>query len=92
MSDVDIIFSSTPRAMIMRLIPTITDNSFLASYVNSHFGTSVTAKRVAELRKSYPQPHVNNLEPLQSNEQDNWNRQARLSDARMVDRLRSVGR
>lgn len=48
--DIDISHAPNPHAMIMRLLPIISADDKLASYVNYHFGTKVKASRVAEIR------------------------------------------
>lgn len=43
--------SLTPSAMINKLLPIISSDSTIATYVNDHFGSRVTAQRIGELRE-----------------------------------------
>lgn len=65
--DSDIIWSLTPHSMIRRLLPVVRTDSLLASYVNEHWGTKITAARIAEIRAQQPprkHGHTGDDEPI----------------------------
>ncbi len=87
-ASVDIAFSQTPSSMINRLLPIITTDATIANYVNAHFGTKVTAGRIAELRKLRGEPFVTDHGPAIASDYTQFKAAAKDSADRLLRAIR----
>lgn len=82
----------TPRGLLIHLIKYITDDSAIIAHVKRDFGVVYTLRDV-QLARRENRPYVKpEPKPIADRSETIWNANARLSDARMVDRLRRVAR
>lgn len=84
----DIAYTPTPSSMINRLLPVITTDATIANYVNAHFGTKITVKRIAELRALRPKPVMTDHGPPIADASNKVEAAAKDSAARLLRAIR----
>lgn len=88
-----IAWSPTPSAMINRLLPTISNDRTIASYVGAHFGQDIPLKLVANMRSRQPSGRGQRAIPSEEgpNKSDKaWRDMIEEGSRRLLDRQMAV--
>jgi hypothetical protein len=78
----------TPHGLMAHLVTYITDDLAIIAHLRREFNANYTIKDVQLCRRENRPVRTRAPEPIGTSDLTDWKRQARLSDARMVDKLR----